>query len=62
MAKVDPTKLKPIQANKRKVKDPARYPNIIIPQENKMKVLFDLDLNMMVGDLTKEMVNIKKGK
>jgi hypothetical protein len=61
MPKLDAKSLKPIQYNNRKVKDPIRYPVIIVPVENKMKILFDLDLNVMVGDLTKEMVKIKKG-
>lgn len=52
--------LKPIQHNKRKVKDPARYPLVIIEIENEVKKSFDLDLNKMVVDLTKEMVNLKK--
>ena len=60
--KIDTTSLKPIQYNKRKVKDPVRYPNIIIPIENDIKALFEIDLNRMVVDLTKEMVKIKKGK
>jgi|GEM_PF-6486984 len=54
--------LKPIQYNNRKVKDPMRYPLVITPLENEMKKSFDLELNKMVVDLTKTMVDIKKGK
>jgi hypothetical protein len=54
--------VKPIRLNNRKVKDPVRYPSIVVPIENKMKILFQADQKVMVTDLTKEMVKIKKEK
>jgi len=57
---MDGKSLKPLQYNDRKVKDPIRYPNIIVPIENKAVKLFDLSLDSLIVDLTKEMVKIKK--
>jgi hypothetical protein len=55
---MDGKKLKPIILNKRKVKDPARYPKIIIPIENKAKKLFDRNINSMIKEFTVEIVKI----
>lgn len=51
--------LKPINPIKRKVKDPVRYPQIIIPIENKAIHILNSNLNLMIVNLTKEMVKIK---
>ena len=43
-----------------KVKDPIRHPKIIGPMEQEMKDDFDLQMNKMIVDVTKRMVDMKK--
>ncbi len=58
-AKIDWNKLKPYK-RERKVVDPPRFPKVILPYEKEMKDMFNLQMNKMLVDLTKEMVKLKK--
>lgn len=60
--KPDYTKLRVADTElvKRKVKDPIRHPKIIGPMEQEMKDDFDLQMNKMIVDVTKRMVDMKK--
>lgn len=44
---------------KRKVKDPIRYPKVIEPLEKQMKDSFILEMNKMLVDVTKKIVEFK---
>ena len=50
--------IKEIDLNNRKVKDPVRFPKIIIPIENKIKLEGISQDKMMIADLTKKMVDL----
>lgn len=50
----DVSKIKP------HVKEPMNYPKVQGPMENKCQVIFANQINFMVLELTKEMVEIKK--
>jgi len=54
--------MKPIDLNNRKVRDPERFPNVIIPLENSVKKFMVNQNNKMFADLTKEMVKVVKNK
>lgn len=43
-----------------KTKDPIRYPKIIGPMEQEMKDDFQLQMNKMIVDITKKMVEVRK--
>lgn len=61
MKKEDLEKLKPIYRSIiHQVKDPPRYPNVINGYESKMKRSYELEMNKMVANLTKQMVNFLK--
>ena len=60
--KIDFKTLKPIRGGKIKMEDPPRFPKVIISLENKMKDSYEIELNKMIIDLTKLMVNIVKNK
>jgi hypothetical protein len=53
---IDFKKMKPVP----KMQDPIRYPNVIIPIENELKDNYTLELNKMLVDVTKKMVNFIK--
>lgn len=42
------------------VKDPVRFPKVINPLENEFKKSFAIEMNKMLVDLTKKMVELKK--
>lgn len=48
------------ERNKKKItyKDPARYPLVIEPLENKEKVMFNRTMKRMTAELTSEMVKL----
>jgi hypothetical protein len=60
---IDVKTVKPVLKPKSgKVKDPPRYPKVINGYENKMKKSLALQTNLMMGELTKKMVEFKKPK
>lgn len=63
MKNIDVKSIKPVLKPKSgKVKDPPRYPKVINGYENKMKRSFALQANLMLSDITKQMVDFKKPK
>ena len=56
---IDPRNLKPYVRD-RKVKDPPRFPNVILGYEGEMNKAFDSSMNDLVRDLVKVMVELKK--
>jgi len=57
--KTNYTKLKPYVKKNPKVTDPIRYPKVIEKYEFDTKKLFAARVNMMVADITKQLVNLK---
>ena len=57
--KIDFNTLKPVRGGEVKMIDPARFPKIIYPMEKQMKDSYEVQLNKMLIDLTKTMVNFK---
>ncbi len=54
-------KMKPIlKPKKAKVKDPPRFPKLIIPIENEVKTQFSRDMNKMLVDVTKKLIEFNK--
>jgi hypothetical protein len=54
-------KLKPVLKPKNsKVTDPPRFPKLIVPIEKEAKISFAVQMNKMLVDVTKKMVEFKK--
>jgi len=59
--KIDPTKVRPILKPKNpQVIDPPRFPKLIIPIETEVKQAFAIQMNKLLVDITKRMVELKK--
>ena len=59
--KIDIKKIRPVfSPNDPKVKDPPRYPKVIVPYEKQMKRSFADASNKMISSLTQKMVEFKK--
>lgn len=59
--KIDPTKVRPILKPKNpQVTDPPRFPKLIIPIETEVKQAFAIQMNKLLVDITKRMVELKK--
>lgn len=57
---IDFKTLRPVRGGKVKMDDPIRLPKIIVPLEQEMKDVYDLQMNKLVVDITKMMVGFKK--
>jgi len=56
--KIDFKKVKPVLKPKNpKVKDPPRYPKLIVPIETEAKKQFSLQMNKMIVDVTEKMID-----
>jgi len=61
MMKIDVTKIRPVfHPADPQVKDPPRFPKVIVPYENQMKKSFADISNKTISALTQKMVKFKK--
>ncbi len=59
--KIDYTKVRQVLKPKNsQVKDPPRFPKLINPIENSVKSDFAIQMNRVIADVTKKMVEIKR--
>lgn len=57
---MDFKQFKPILKSQTKMEDPPRFPKLIVPIESEVKKDFALEMNKMIVDVTKKMIDITK--